>query len=326
MNYYYKKFRRKLKDFIHLRNLKKYYNNSNPPLAASNQRIIYMCDGHRHHGGLGDRLSGLISTYAYCKEVGKEFKAYWVSPYNLSDFLIPNEYDWRIEKDEISYNSNSSTPVFISYNESLSEQQAFAKKLLDGRKEQQVHVYTNMKYPYPQNFPYLFKELFKPSPLLQNAIDKHRVNLPKEYISITFRFQQLLGDLEEGNFPTLKTMEERQALINRCTQYVKEIHKQNPQYKKILVTSDSTTFLNSLKNLPYVYIIEGEVVHVDFNTKDVDKTVHLKSFIDLFLIADASKIYCVIQKPLYKSGFPLFASLVNGHMFINVDKQFLLPR
>lgn len=316
--YYYYKLRRWLKDTYAFIKLKKFYNTNVPEAPNSSPLIIFMCDGHRHHGGLGDRLSGLISTYAYCKQHGKNFKIYWVSPYQLTDFLLPQKYNWVLNPNNISYNSKNSTPVYISYRESLKSQQKKAHKLLFRKECLQTHVYSNMKYPFPINFKFLFNELFRPSLCLKEAIDKERECLPKDYISVTFRFQQLLGDFEEGNFPIIKSEEKRELLIEKCIKQVELIHKKEGYPKKILVTSDSTSFLSRVSELPYVQIIKGEMVHVDFNTKDVNNSVHMKSFIDLFLLSGATKIYSVIEPPLYPTGFPMFASLVSGHELIEI--------
>lgn len=316
--YYYIKIRRFFKNLIILHRLKKNYNIKLDLSNNTRQWIIYMCDGKRHHGGLADRLSGLVSTYDYCKQNNKVFKANYIYPYPLTSFLIPNKYDWRIDAKEISYNKRCSEPRYIPFKYDLIEQQAFARKMLQSDKKQ-LHAYTNMKYFFPCNFKHLFSELFKPSPYLQEAIDLELNNLPEEYISITFRFQQLLGDLEEGNFPKLEKEYEKEQLIKKCLKYIEKVHDSNPEIVKILVTSDSKTFLKRAKeSYPYTYISTGEIVHVDFNTKKVDLSIHRKSFVDLFMIAKAKRIYSVVLPPLYHSGFPYLASMIYGNEYIEI--------
>lgn len=318
MNYLYRKLKRSLKESISLYRLKKYYTEKTPEIANEFQEIIYMCDGHRYHGGLGDRLSGLVSTYAYCKDYGLTFKVHWVHPYNLSEFLVPNKYDWTLSTENISYNITSSVPVLILYRDSVHVQRRLARKLLYGLKNKQIHVYTNMKYMFQVNYKYLFNELFKPSPFLQKAIDEQLNYLSSSYVSITFRFQQLLGDLKEGNFPVLTKKKEKENLINTCLNFVRYVRLKNPEVKTILVTSDSVSFLERVKIIDSVYVVPGKVVHVDFNKEPVDISVHLKSFLDLFLISKAKKIYNVSYSPLYTSGFPFLASLISGHEYIEL--------
>lgn len=319
--YYFPKLIQLIKDCINLKRLRRYYNYNNDNKAENQEQwVIFMCDGHRLHGGLADRLSGMVSTYAYCKEYGKVFKGNYNVPYKLELFLMPNEYDWRIDPQKVVYNNRDSRPLYLPYKWTLKENQRFAQKSLN-RNEKQLHVYSNMRYFHPINFKYLFAELFKPTPLLQNAIDKELANLPQNYVSITFRFQQLLGDLKERNYPTLKTEEERSALINECLEFVKEVHRRHSNLVRFLVTSDSSTFLKHAKELPYVYTIPGNIVHVDFNSKDVDLKVHMKSFVDLFLIAHAETIYTVVHPPLFRTRFPMFAASIYGHRYVELRDQ-----
>lgn len=316
--YYYKRLKRNLIDFYKTRILAKHYKKNFVSDSINSKYYIYMCDGKIHHGGLADRLHGIVSTYAYCKEFNKDFKIYYTYPYNLKEFLLPNKYNWEITKEELIYDKNIAKPVLISRRQSVKEQKKLAKKLLENTKSQ-THVYTNMKYDYDNNFKFLFKELFKPSKYLSDAIKEQQNLLNKNYISITFRFQQLLGDFKEGNFPIIKNNQERINLINNCKKFIEYVHNENQEIEKILVTSDSITFLNYISDINYVYTIPGRIIHMDYNGKDENLSVHLKSFLDLFMIANAKKIYSVVYPPLFHSGFPFLASLINGNEYIEVS-------
>lgn len=302
--------------------LKRFYNTKSPRANNTDQWLIYMCDGRIHHGGLADRLSGFVSVYDYCKQNGKTFKAYFVFPYKLQEILEPNKYDWTIQKDELSYNSIDSAPKYITYKFSLPDQQKYAQKELREEKHQ-LHVYTNMKYNYPTNFKYSFNELFRPSKLLSDAIAKEKDKLPKDYVSITFRFQQLLGDLKEGNFPKLHDDVQKQILVEKCLKFVERVHEIHPNLKKFLVTSDSMTFLDKVSKLPFVHTIKGKIVHMDFDGYNSGLEIHLKSFVDLFMIAGARKVYNVVMPPLYKTSFPYVASLISGTEYIELKNDII---
>ncbi len=302
-------------DKLKVNKLKKYYSRNNKLLGLKTKTIIYMADGKMLHGGLSDRLCGIISTYDYCKKNGIDFKIHFNSPYNLTDYLLPNRYDWTIDESQISFNLKESEPVYIPY---YSKNYDFQKKIAEKRlkkSKKQIHVYTNMRYFEEINFSELFFELFQLSNILQKKIDDNMKLLPHDFISITLRFQQLLGDFDEGNFPKLKNDEEKKELITKCISKIENIKKENPNYSKILVTSDSKIFLESVKDLPYVYTIPGEVVHLDFNKDKSLFDAHLKSFVDLFVIANAKKIYLVNFNPLYQSTFPKTASFIKKTQF-----------
>lgn len=102
-------------DKLKVNKLKKYYSRNNKLLGLKTKTIIYMADGKMLHGGLSDRLCGIISTYDYCIKNGIGFKIHFNSPYNLTDYLLPNRYDWTIDESQISFNLKESEPVYIPY-------------------------------------------------------------------------------------------------------------------------------------------------------------------------------------------------------------------
>ena len=305
------KLTRFLKDLIKNIRLYKYYTPWYKRAQNREQWYIYMADGKMLHGGLSDRLCGLVSTYCYCKEHNKTFKVYFKSPYKLESFLLPNLYDWRIDESEISYNILDSCPVYISCNmENNILQRRMANRKLNKRCKQ-IHVYTNMRY-FQDNFSSLFEHLFEPTQLLHKVIMQNVQTIHSDYISITFRFQQLLGDFKEGNFPILPE-DERELLIDNCLRKIEDIHKMHPTLK-VLVTSDSHSFLMKAATIDYVYIIPGNIVHMDFSD-ETDINIHLKSFVDLFVISKAQKVYLVYSDLLYRSSFAKTASLLSGTLY-----------
>ena len=298
---------RYVKNMIKTTLLRRFYNPFFSRAINQNQIIVYMADGKMLHGGLSDRLCGLVSTYCYCMEHNKIFKAYFVDPYKLESFLLPNKYNSLVEEKDISYNFFDSKPIYISYESDNRLQQKKANRKLSAEAKQ-LHVYTNMRYRI-DNFSENFFSLFQLSDKLRQAVDHHLSQLPHEYISITFRFQQLLGDFKEGNFPVLHG-KERDDLIKRCLDCILNLKLKNPTIERILVTSDSSTFLTESSKLDCVYTIPGNMVHMDFNKDFVEEDVHMKSFIDLFILAHASRIYIAAFSPLYLTSFPITAAYI----------------
>lgn len=267
-------------------------------------------------GGLSDRLRGIVSVYAECKRQGRPFRIVF-EPLHLEDYLVPNEYDWRIWEDEIDWDLAKSYPcVLLTYhNDPHNRWQHFVQSSVLRsyfRKHcHQLHVFTNM-IPSDEEYRTLFHELFRPTDDLQQLIGYHLEKLggKKNYISCTFRFRQLLGDFKEGG-DTLPA-EQREAYIERCIETVKELHKQYGD-KNILVTADSSTFLSELKekSLPYVYVMPGKVVHLGF-TADASKTVYMKSFLDMYMLSFSGTVYQATDKLLMRSTFPQRSALLGG--------------
>ena len=278
--------------------------------------IVAMVDGRMHHGGLSDRLSGIISSFQYCKLHNVDFRIFFVFPFRLDQFLEPNEYDWRIKPNELTYNIFQSKPVCVSmYSHDVEEQRRYTNRRI-GKLADQTHLYTNMGYFYPEEFGALFNQLFKKTDILEAEISKNMRMIGGKYISITFRFQQLLGDFKETGFPVINDELERQKLVTSCMECISKLHKKTGM--RILVTSDSSTFLRKAEStFSFVYVIKGDVVHMDYVGKDenINMKVHLKSFVDFFMLANAECIYLATISPLYHSYFPKMASWIYGKPF-----------
>lgn len=289
--------------------------------AAKNEEpwIIYMADGRLHHGGLADRICGMVSAFNYCLKHDFVFKINFVCPYQLSKILEPGHYDWRIEQDTISYNSMDAAPIYLSvFSNKYSLVEGYFNKRLSCLHKKQIHFYSNSRFFHEEEFSRLFSEMFKPAPMLQTLIDENIKKLPEHYVSLTFRFQQLLGDFKEDGFPTLKNEDEKELLIEKCLRCIESLHHQ--EQSTILVTSDSMSFLERVKVFDYVYTISGSIRHMDFSTEEsVDISVDMKSFVDFYLLAHADKLYLSTIKPLYRSGFPRVAALVYNKQFMEIS-------
>lgn len=183
------------------RKLKNYYCNSDK-LHKVKSAIIYFADGRTIAGGLSDRLIGIVSLYTYCKEHSLPFKIHFSVPFQLSDYLQPNNYDWRIDDEEISYDSKQSRPIIIRHtSEGVKNYDTVMGKYYS--KYDQLHVYTNAMYKQAC-FRSNFKELFVPCDTICRQIESHLKAMGhKPYIAATFRFQQLLGDFKERNYTIL---------------------------------------------------------------------------------------------------------------------------
>jgi len=276
----------------------KYYKIKNVTLIQNKKIIIYMADGRIIHGGLSDRLWGMISLYDYCLENNIMFKIYFEHPFKLEKYLLPNEYNWKLNNNLI-YDYRFSMPIIIknNYNKLLKEK--ILKQCNESNKTQ-FHIYTNMRYRR-EYFSQFFHILFKPSFFLNEKVSEHLKKINGEYISITFRFQQLLGDFVERKFPVLPR-KKQEKFIDKCLSVIHTIKEKHSEYSKILITSDSEKFLNRAKELSNVYIVPGKRLHPDYDIENLEDE-YLKSFIDMFLIANAKKIYFIKSAITYKSQF-----------------------
>jgi hypothetical protein len=159
----------------------------------------------------------------------------------------------------------------------------------------------------------LFHELFEPTPELEARLDYNAKQIGGEYIAVAFRFQQLLNDFKDDGFPVLPELE-RSRLMDKNLQALRTIHANNPSFH-ILVTSDSSSFLNYIANESYAYVAPGVIAHMQFPSGNEDKETHMKSFVDFFLLSRAKHVYAVKSAEMYPSEFHMYAAIMGGIPF-----------
>ena len=300
----------------------KEYSTNEPIKAIEKKRVICIYDGKTKNGGLADRLRGIVSVYEVCKEQELDFKILFNSPFKLEDFLEPNELNWRIQEEELNYNTRIADICYIETFrdndfEACKQKEWFRKEFKKGYKE--FHIRTNAFFSYKGNYSTLFHELFKPSARLQTSIDREIGNLGIQYISTSFRFMNLLGDFNETTGICAELPKgEKEELIEKNLKQLEALHKQFPK-KKILVNSDSVTFLKHATNFEFVYIIPGNITHIDANGSNDEYEVYEKTFLDFFMIANAEKIYLLRTGNMYNSGYPYAASLIYNKPFEKIE-------
>ena len=293
------------------------------PLPKFKREVVVMVDGVHSHGGLTDRFRHILSIYSCCKQKKIPFYIYYVYPCDLSLILDPNQYDWRIGSSELTYTRYDSKEICLwvdDPDESLQTKKkinqqhvSMLDKEIGSGKRVQYHIYGN-SYFAEGHYRELFVELFKPSQYLQERIDGVREQLPDSYEAVTLRFQQLLGDFTEGSFTVLPESE-RENLIQCCIKKIDSLYSSCYfSTSKLLVTSDSPTFLERVRELPYVRTIPGKMEHMDF-TKNRDLEMNAKAFVDLFLLSQAQRLTLIQAGGMYKSGFPKFAAELGGKLY-----------
>ena len=85
------KWRRKAAEMDH------YYSTDAPRARNERKQVICLFDGRTDHYGMTDRLRGIVSAYYVSKEMGYDFRIWFVNPFRLENYLEPNAVDWRIE-------------------------------------------------------------------------------------------------------------------------------------------------------------------------------------------------------------------------------------
>lgn len=290
---------------------------SNP--NALKRTFIYSACGYDSIaiGGLADRIKGMMELYDWCQRHNRNFRIYFTDPFLFQNYLVPNSYQWIIDEDQISYNRHEAKPIYLLSSILMSDNIRFTRSaqffnlcmnIFNLHANKQLHFsihYGLESYDWGQRY----HELFKPAPMLQEQIDFHKQAIGGKYISVSFRFTTLLGDLVDCVNTELSDPEKRE-LIDRCKDEILKIESENPDVEHVLVASDSITFVNEAKLLPKVYVIPGEICHLVYDKTNDDST--MKTFLDLYMIMGAEKSYLVKFGDMYDSKFPYLACKVSG--------------
>lgn len=277
------------------------------------QMLIFFTEKGKWHGGFADRMKGIVSLFQYCLCKNISFKINHLYPFDLADFLQPNQYDWQIKTKEITFHKKEAKLIFLYGKNKV-------KRLLKLNTQKQIHVFFNfditaqLNQNFNTNYAWgeLYKKLFKPTETLQTAIDEKLKTINGKYIAAVFRFQNMLGDFAEYKFkPLLEN--EKIDLIAKCKQAILNLQKVENN-NSILVTADSELFLKQVADLENVFAFPAKVVHID-SVSNADKNVYMKSFVDFYLLAESEKIYSFGTKAMYRTEFPMYAAKVNDISF-----------
>ena len=268
-------------------------------------------------GGMVDRFKGMISTYAWCKQRNVDFRIRHIYPFELADYLEPAQYDWRLKEGEYTTSIWDSTLMRArgEYGRRLVRKSVVNK---------QIHYYGNRDFLFYINetggtdytWGELFYELFRPGKKLAEEVERKRNEIGQPYISAVFRFQNLLGDFKEYRFEALGNSEKREELIQICLNGLFDLQKTYPN-TPILVTSDSSTFIERASAFPGIHIIEGKRVHMGCST-DADYDTYLKSFVDFYMLVGSQRIFSLGTSEMYPTQFPMYAAKVNDIPFERV--------
>lgn len=282
------------------------YSKSAPRARNERPMVVFMADGFRRVSGLADRLRGIVSLYGFCLDHDMDFRINFTHPFDLRKYLEPVDHDWRISADEMCWNSRDARAfhlVTVNNDNRAREvryQRRRLKQCLGRRNLRQAHVYTAFDCEN-ERFYSLFNRLLRPTPPLYAAVDEVKRRLGPDYISVSARFMELLGDFVEPKQARIPLGEaEATELMDRCIEAIRRVRKPGC---RVLLTSDSNRFLRyAASKLDFAESIAGDVCHISVETANRDGA-DFKTFADFFAIAGAAESYLLLGPGMYPSNF-----------------------
>ena len=322
-------FKRRLKQSIRKLQLYAKYYSFLPARKKNTRYLIFMLNNTMRHGGLLDRIKGIITAKIIADVIGYELKVLVdKKSFNLFKFLIPVNSSLEATGNDISYNAFNSEPVLL-YNLTKVTKKEILHLLR--KKKDQYHFYCNLdllKQFYPNETQEALNALWRNTFNQLFYFDSYFENYAKEVFKgkqnicgIHLRFLSSLGDFTEVVNNELPE-NEKQALISQCTRQITAIIEAG-LYEKYLVVSDSVIFLQTLneimQNSSYaekVIILGGAIAHID---QDHSEDVLQKTILDFYLLSQCSFVYQVLGNKMYRSQFCRYAAVL-GNATYQVDK------
>lgn len=283
--------------------------------------LIAMFDGRQIHCGLTDRFKGICTTYEFSKDFNIPFYIHFISPFDLSDYLLPNGYDWKVDREKVKYGKRTSVPVFLNdWQSDTSFHKLYLKQVIKRNPNKQIHVYSDSTY-YIKRYANDFHFLFKPSDGLLSAIDRCLAGIDSgKYCAMAFRFLMLLGDFKEehAKFPTLEDAGQ-QELMEKCEQQILKLRTELGINSKILLTADSKKFVDYMSRYDFIYVVPGEIAHID-NSHETNRQIYMKTFLDMFMLSKAEVIYQLHTGDMYRnSAFARQAALLGRKRYVQIE-------
>lgn len=287
-----------------------------------NSTIIAVFDGKVSHGGLVDRLKGIISLYEYSQLNNLDFRIYFKSPFNLEDYFQENSVRWNINTLDRIF--PSSKPIFLINEFNLSR----LIKPLSKNGEKEFHIYCNIDYLkqlYPtytqeqinRHWGTRFNELFKMSSNLESGVNNILSNLTHHKTGIHFRFGSILNDFND-TFQRNLTPSEKRSIVDKSMEQIERILDRHTNDSHFLF-SDSYSFLTEAKEtFPQLKIIEGIPVHTDLNGA-AEESGHYKTLLDFMILSKMNRIYFVKSKEMHSSNFSKYAAMIGDSIFRQID-------
>ncbi|WP_397362231.1 hypothetical protein [Olleya sp. R77988] len=289
-------------------------------LKQPKQKLIVVCfDGLFPHGGLVDRLKGIVSFYQVAQELGYDFKVLFDNPFDLTMVLEPNQVDWQINRDQLKWHPTKSKFLYLVNNFNTNPLQ-----IIKQSKAQTFYVYANIDYAKTM-FPNLstlqleskwrtsFNTLFKKSNLLETKLNQIEL---APYIAFHSRFTSLMGDFVDTTTKVLSE-EEKTMLLKQLLNCIEKVKAENnlPAY----VFSDSVNFIDYIKQHSIIKTVKGNPFHMDNFEGNSNIEGHLKTLIDFFMISKSQKVYFLNIKPMYNSSFSKYAAIIGNTKFIRLE-------
>lgn len=278
-----------------------------------NKHIIIDTDSSAHWG-FADRLRGALYLYKIFKDKGFDPYIKFTKPFALNKY-----YNYK-NASEIPVNQIYSVidlgaiGCSIPYTNYVKPEDIINELVDNLENGTMVNIGTNIFYP---KYMSIYKQIFSRTNLLSDEVFKYQKIIGFNYITVSFRFMGRLGDFDEPGITELSIDQQLDIMTKTKHELLTFIHSLDINKRKVLVLSDSSKFLNFIREIPSIFVFPGDIQHmVSIKNDSESERAFKKTIVDFNLILDAEEAHLFVSDYLYRSGFPYLASLCANIPFI----------
>ncbi|XP_033724738.1 uncharacterized protein LOC117314752 [Pecten maximus] len=278
--------------------------------------LVYNCDDQHlgYCGGWSDRMSGMFSAYVISVILRKHFLIQYTRSSNLTDYLIPNTFDWRYNSSILTGKSSdyhdlvNKAPNVITTADIKGLQKMFSKDVNFVRINWDYTLHFR-RFPGLHNLiPWLFElhfadiylkffhTLFKPTKIISETVNKVVQHVPK----------LACAHIRMGGSETIigdnKQTDERQL------KYIWNLlmTMKNESYHIFLATDAEYVRDRAKALFKHILEADGRILHVDWGAKGEGLVGGYRKVVVDFLVLTKCDVLV-----LTKSGFGIMSSYLN---------------
>ncbi len=289
---------------------------SEPGQNSGKNGIYFIIDKNNSRCGITDRLKAAVGLYYLARLHGLGFHFIHRAGFDLCDYLMPNEVPWSAELSDISAFPWKKQQIcylapYTDLPEFRKDRQYVCRRYIGNNLLEKWNVPD-----WQQVWRGLFHELFIPSDKVLKAMASD--SLPERYTAVVFRFINSLGHTEEADYNGPLDPDTQKRLISVCLEKAAVCEKESGF--PAVIYSDSVRFLETAAAAGFRTTDASGVGNI--MNKNVEDSVILGTFVNLFRIAEAEKVYSVLDlegfpgNVLYKTQYPRYAAIIGDRPFI----------
>lgn len=285
---------------------------------ADKNGLYFIIDGTNDHCGITDRLKAAVGLYYIAKEHGIGYHFIHKAGFDIRDYLEPNRVPWSAEPGDVSRLPWRRTmieyrPPYTGFPDFRADRQYVCRSYV-GKNVIEMRGVPDWEKVWRG----LFSDLFVPGERVLKALEAYE--MPERYTVVNARFINSLGNQEDAGYNSPFPEDVQRCIIEAVLEKIRGCAAESED--PVVVYSDSVRFLGEAAKAGFAVCDPKGVGHI--MNRGISETVVLNTFVYMFQMARAQKIYSVLhldglpENSLYKSQYPRYAAIIGDRPFVRL--------